>query len=548
MQLGKKLLKSSATRTTRAPRISFFVAIAFAWAAFSAVPMRAATFALGTTSLVEGPAAGSDSVVLSAGSTNSWTATTNATWLHLANPKGAGSTNVIFNFNANPGITRTGSLTIAGMNLTITQAGSTYVAISLPPVTVVGSGLHAPTGLSVGPRGNVYFADTDDNIVRKWIATNNTVATVTTNGFNGSLSAPAGLAVDGAGNVYIADSGNSAIEKWLAANNTVTTLVSNGLADPWGVAVDGATNLYVADTLHNALGQLTVISNTPTMITLASNGLFHPFNLAIDAATNIYIADYGDNAVKRWKRAGANSILTAVITNLSSPAGVAVDGSGNVYVADTGNNAIKEWIAASNTVSTLAAAGLSEPFGVAVDGAGNIYFSDTLDNAIKELPRAFVDPTPELEGTAAGSDTLPGVLPATENLAGPFAPASDQPWLSITGITNGVVSFAFSSSNGTNRTGHITVLGQAIPVTQTTGIVASPMLAGAAVSAGGLFQFSFSGSQGASYTVLWTTNLLVPLTNWPVAGAPANVSPGVFQFTVPVSQTDPQRFYRIRSP
>src|SRR5450631_952371 len=79
---------------------------------------------LGTTNLVEGPTAGSDSVVLAANGV--WTATTNATWLHLsaANQSGTGSTNVIFTFDANTGATRTGTLTIAGQTLTITQAGS----------------------------------------------------------------------------------------------------------------------------------------------------------------------------------------------------------------------------------------------------------------------------------------------------------------------------------------------------------------------------------------------------------------------------------------
>ena len=35
---------------------------------------------------------------------------------------------MVFSFDANPGATRTGTLTIAGQTLTVTQAGSTYVA------------------------------------------------------------------------------------------------------------------------------------------------------------------------------------------------------------------------------------------------------------------------------------------------------------------------------------------------------------------------------------------------------------------------------------
>ncbi|MGA2787174.1 MAG: glycosyl hydrolase family 28 protein, partial [Verrucomicrobiota bacterium] len=75
---------------------------------------------LGTTALLEGPSAGSDSVVLAA--IGAWTATANAAWLHVsvANQSGTGSTNVIFSYDANPGATRGGTLTIAGQTLTVT--------------------------------------------------------------------------------------------------------------------------------------------------------------------------------------------------------------------------------------------------------------------------------------------------------------------------------------------------------------------------------------------------------------------------------------------
>ena len=100
---------------------------------------------LGTTNRIEGFPAGSDSVVLVAN--GAWTAATNTFWLHLsaANQNGTGSTNVIFTFDANPGATRTGTLTIAGLTLTVTQVGSTYVAAN--PVTLVSSGLINPLSL-----------------------------------------------------------------------------------------------------------------------------------------------------------------------------------------------------------------------------------------------------------------------------------------------------------------------------------------------------------------------------------------------------------------
>ncbi len=48
--------------------------------------------------------------------------------------------------------TRTGTLTIAGVTLTVTQAGSSYVAAN-PVTTLVPTGLAAPEGVAVDGRG-----------------------------------------------------------------------------------------------------------------------------------------------------------------------------------------------------------------------------------------------------------------------------------------------------------------------------------------------------------------------------------------------------------
>ncbi len=137
------------------------------------------------------------------------------------------------------------------------------------------------------------------------------------------------------------------------------------------------------------------------------------------------------------------------------------------------------------------------------------------------------------------------VLPATANLTGPFAPVSDSPWLTITGITNGVVSLAFTANpSATNRTANITLMGMAVPVTQS----AAPILTGIALLNDGTFQFGFTNVQSASYTVWTTTNLSLPLTNWTMLGPPANLGSGIYQFTDPSATNDVQRFYRVSSP
>jgi sugar lactone lactonase YvrE len=126
-------------------------------------------------------------------------------------------------------------------------------------------------GLAVDPNGNLYIADTSNNIVRKVTAGKiSTVAGTGLPGYSGDgdsgtsaqLRSPAGLAVDTAGNLYIADFGNCVVRQ-LSIGGTISTVAGNGacgstgdgepatsaaLNSPWGLAVDSAGNLYIATT------------------------------------------------------------------------------------------------------------------------------------------------------------------------------------------------------------------------------------------------------------------------------------------------------------
>jgi sugar lactone lactonase YvrE len=457
-------------------------------------------YSLGTSALWEGPSVGSDSVVLAVmPATGAWTATNDVPWLHLspANQGGTGSTNVIFSYDDNPGATRSGTLTIAGQTLTVNQAGSTYVVAGA--VTVLVSFLSYPMGVAVDGEGNVYIADSFNNTILEWTAAKNSVTTLVSSGLN----YPGFLAVDGAANVYIADSGDNAVKEWTAATHNLATLLSLGVSSPYGLTVDSVGNVYIADPDRNAIREW--MSADSNLTTLVSMGLLNPISVALDAAGNVYCTDYGDNTVKKW------------------------------------------W-PAMNTLSTLVSSELlGSPTEVAVDAAGNIYIADAQAGAIKELPHAFVDPTPKLESLAAGNDSLPAVLPITENLLPPFAPTSDQPWLSITGITNGVVSFSFTANSGPARTAHVALLGETIPITQ--GVIGTPpTLTGGQMLSDGVFQFTFTNTPGAYFTVLSTTNLSLPLSQWTVAGTATNTAPTQFQFTSQPATNETQIFYGVRSP
>ena len=506
------------------------------------IPVIQQPASLGATALLEGPAAGADSVILASPGT-AWTATTGANWLHLSAPNqsGAGSTNVFFSFDANLGGTRTATLTIAGLTLAVSQAGSTYVAVPGPVTALPLPGLVGPSGVAVDAAGNVYVADSRANTIKMWTPAGNTTTTLVASGLN----QPFGLAVDRRGNVFIADSGDNAVKVWSPASQSLTTLVASGLNDPVAVAVDGAGNVYIADSNNNAVKEWIAANNSVT--TLVSSGLTYPQGVAVDAAGNVYIADSGDSQVKEW-RAADQTVTTLVSSALNNSFGVAVDGSGNVYIADTFNNLIKKWSVASNTVTTVISTGLHLPTGLAVDATGNLYLADFANSAVKERPRAFVDPTARTEGLPAGSDALPVVLPATTNLLPPFAPSSDQPWLTIKDVNEGVVSFAFVTNiTGANRVAEITVLGQSVSITQATAVT-PPAINGGTFLAPGKFQLLFSDNAAdASFTVLASTNLALPISQWTVLGAATNLGAGRWQF-IDIQATNRQCFYSIRLP
>jgi sugar lactone lactonase YvrE len=425
---------------------------------------------LGTTALVEGPAGGSDSdIVITSGA---WSASSNApSWLHTSS-KGTGNGLATFTFDPNPKETRSGTLTIAGQTLTVTQAGSTYVSAN-PLTTLVSSGSafsdpsgttnpdgsqFSPQGVAVDGSGNVFIADGGNGVIEQWSNGGPSAASVAV---SSGLIGPSGVAVDGSGNIFIADWSNSAIEEWNASTQTVSTPVSSGLKSPAGVAVDGAGNIYIADYVNNAVEEWN--ASTQTLSTLIS-GLWGASGVAVDASGNVYVADEYGEAIKEWN-ASTKTVSTLVSTGLDGPTGVAVDGSGNVYIADQYNNAVEEWHASTQTLSTLVS-GLNLPLGVAVDSSGNVYIADTNNNAVEELPRAFVSTSAVSEGPAAGTAALLPVLPVTEPLSGLFAPSSDQGWLSVGDGANGVVPFSFTANADAPRMGHLTVLGQSITVTQ----------------------------------------------------------------------------------
>jgi sugar lactone lactonase YvrE len=309
---------------------------------------------------------------------------------------------------------------------------------------------HLPHGIAADRAGNIYVADTGNNMIRK-IAPNGVVSTLAgVAGNHGSADgvgssarfwAPFGVAVDGSGNVYVTDTLNNTIRK-IAANGAVTTLAGaagkagseDGVGEaarfrnPWGLAVDTAGNVYVADSSNDTIrkvapdGRVTTVAGKAGVSggneSAGATSLFdNPFAVAGDPTGGgvVYVADSGNNTIRKIVgsgrltdsvhpvagQAGVSGAVDGTFAQFSNPQGLAADRFVNVYVADTGNGTLRR-ISAGGIVTTLVDLGegkvafsngdgslrFSNPGGVAVDGAGNIYVADTGADCVRKIEGA----------------------------------------------------------------------------------------------------------------------------------------------------------------
>lgn len=298
----------------------------------------------------------------------------------------------------------------------------------------------------------------------------------------GRLYDPRGVAVDSAGNVYIAETGNQVIRKvsvdgtiariaGLAGRGEPTTPLQGvaALGAPVGqvesVAVDQAGNVY-ADGLVSV--QKVTAAGTLNVTSLVDPDGMRIFvnNVYADAQGVVYLTETASNRVMKLENGNLTTIAgngtrgfagdggPALDAQLSAPEGLTGDGEGNIYFADNGNRRIRK-VDSNGIITTVAgggngavfngvpatSVGFSEPSDVAVGPDGALYISERTRDVIfrvENTPAAALSESGKSQGIVAGAtiNIVAGTLNANA-FSGDGGPATQAGLDSPQGIAFG---------------------------------------------------------------------------------------------------------------
>ena len=292
------------------------------------------------------------------------------------------------------------------------------------------AGLFLPVGIAVDGSGNLYFADSSNNRIRRVNAVTDIITTVAGREPGGSLgdgepatvaelSGPKGILLDGSENLYIADSENHRIRRVDSETGIITTIAGRGaageigdfsgdggpatsaeLARPQGIALDGSGNLYISDGQNNRIRRVDALTGIITTVVgsgppgtfggfsgdggpATSAELARPQDIVLDGSGNLYIVDGRNNRIRRVD--AVTSIITTVAGGgnesgdggpateavLNAPRGMALDELGNLFIAEF--SGIRRVDAMTGIITFVTVSGAR---GMALDGLGNLYTAE----------------------------------------------------------------------------------------------------------------------------------------------------------------------------
>ena len=268
----------------------------------------------------------------------------------------------------------------------------------LPPLQTY---LYLPQDVTIGPDGNLYFADWNNHRIRR--IKDGVVETVAGTGDLGAADDGPSLETDfnHPTNVYFDHEGRMVVAAWHNSKvkrvDFATGLIEN-LAGTGARAADNREGVQGNDSVLDLPSSVVVDSNDNIIISDQANyrlRFLEPSGLISTNCNKTGTPGYsGDGGPAR------DAQLDSPKGQSAAPAGrIDIDPRNRIYIADTGNHCIR-MIDEVGTITTIAGTGeagysgdggpatqaqLNTPSDVAVAPNGTIYIADTMNNVVRHI-------------------------------------------------------------------------------------------------------------------------------------------------------------------
>ena len=335
---------------------------------------------------------------------------------------------------------------------TVTIAGTGTAGFSGDGGPGTKAEINNPYGLVIGPDGTLYFCEIGNHRVRRLDLKSNLISTVAGSGQKGyagdggpalkaAMNEPYEVRFDSRGNMFFAEMQNHVVRRVDASTHVITTVAGTGAAgfsgdggpaakaqlrQPHSIAFDPQGRLLICDIGNHRIRRVDLDSGiietwagtgerkpTPDGAPIAGTPLNGPRAITVDPAGNFYLVLREGNAVYRMDpKAGKIFHLAgtgetgydgdggpARLARLSGPKGVAWAPDGSLYLADTESHTIRRIDLKSGIITTVIGTGqrgdgpdgdarhcrLARPHGIFVSSTGTVYVADSESHRVRTL-------------------------------------------------------------------------------------------------------------------------------------------------------------------